>query len=448
MKRICFKYLRIVLLTIPVGLTAQIKPDSVLKFSLTEAQTYALQNNKSILNANLDVESAKLKVWETTAMGLPQVNIKVPFQYTPTLSPLVSQFSGFSSLNNWMYAADQALQNANPANPSFGHIPNPGAPNVIDPNDQKWSLNADIVVSQLIFSGAYIVGLQSAKVYQSLSKLNQVKSRQDVLESVTNSYFNLLIARENKMILDSTYQNLLKTQNDMLLMNKQGFVEETDVEQMQITVSNVKSSLDMITRMEDISEKLLKIQLADFVLENNVTFQMLAAPVKSQELLLKLRKSEYLPDLAAYYQYEKVFNDKAFTFNPTDVIGVSLNIPIFSSGARMAKVGQAKRELLKARNNKQVMADNIYLDYYSSRSALMTARDKYQTETTNMDLAKKIYNRSLIKYTNGTISSSELTQAQNQFLTSQSNYYTAIQNLITTKNKLEKLLNKSDLSEK
>jgi outer membrane protein TolC len=191
-----------------------------------------------------------------------------------------------------------------------------------------------------------------------------------------------------------------------------------------------------------------QLLLADFVLENNVTFQMLDAQVKSQELLLKLRKSEYLPDLAAYYQYEKVFNDKAFTFNPTDVIGVSLNIPIFSSGARMAKVGQAKRELLKARNNKQVMADNIYLDYYSSRSALMTARDKYQTETTNMDLAKKIYNRSLIKYTNGTISSSELTQAQNQFLTSQSNYYTAIQNLITTKNKLEKLLNKSDLSEK
>jgi outer membrane protein TolC len=424
----------LLLLCLPLLVQAQEKKDSVLKLSLQGAQQYALLNNRSILNASLDIESAKLKVWETTAIGLPQISAKLPFQYTPELS---------STIKNFL-----------PPTTNF--------------NDLKWSLNADLTVSQLIFSGSYIVGLQSAKVYQSLSKINYEKSKQDVLETVTTSYFNILLARENKQILDTTYNNLQKTYLDMQAMNRQGFVEETDVDQMQITLSNVKTSLDVITRLEDISVKLLKIQLGiefnqevelsdslkglinaftfdqllltEFLLDNNVTYQMLNAQVKSQELLLKLKKSEFLPDIAAFYQHEKVFNDKAFTFNPADVIGVQLNIPIFSSGARIAKVGQAKRELLKAQKNKLQASDGLWVDFYSSRSALIAARENYESETKNLALSKKIYDRSLIKYSKGIISATELTTVQNQFLTEQSKYFTSIQNLVVAKTKLEKLL--------
>ena len=187
----------LMLLMASIVLQAQEKNDSVMKFSLAEAQNYALTNNKSILNAQLDIESAKLKVWETTAIGLPQVSAKLPFQYTPTLSPLASMIGSF-----------------------------PGVPKS-NPDDLKWTLNADITVSQLIFSGSYIVGLQSAKVYQSLSKLSGEKSKQDVLELVTTSYFNVLVAMENREILDSTYQNMRKTLANMESMNKQGFIVST-----------------------------------------------------------------------------------------------------------------------------------------------------------------------------------------------------------------------------
>jgi outer membrane protein len=60
-----------------------------------------------------------------------------------------------------------------------------------------------------------------------------------------------------------------------------------------------------------------------------------------------------------------------------------------------------------------------------------------------MALAEKIYKRSLVKYQNGVISSLELTQAQNQFLTSQTTYYQSILTLISEKNKLEKLTTKN-----
>lgn len=443
-----------------------------LKLSISQAQQFALENNQSILNANLDIEAAKKKVWETTTIGLPQVNGKMAFSYTPELPASIEQFSSLGLLGIWMYNADQALNQLQPNNGAFGQIVDPGPPVETNPNDLKWSLNGTLTVSQLLFSGSYLVGLQSAKVYKSLSELNQVKSKQDILESISNSYMNLLIARENRMIMDSTYSNLVKTFTDIQAIAKEGFVEETDVDQMQITVSSVKSSLDFIIRMEDVAEKVLKLQLginlnapivltdtlkslidaltyeqlliAEFVLENNINYKQIEINVKASELMLKLRKSESLPDLAAFYQYQKEFNDQAFTFTPPHVIGVSMNVPIFSSGGRSARVAQAKIDLLKAKNTRDQVANSLWLDYYSTKSALISAHDKYNTERKNLELARKIYNRGLIKYTNGVISSTELTQIQNQYLTSQSNYYTSLQELISSRNKLEKLLTKAN----
>ena len=466
------KLLFISMILVGIGASGSFaQTDSVYRLSLLQAQEFALTNNQSILNADLDVESAKKKVWETTAIGLPQASATISGSYTPKLSASIEDFSSLSSLGFWMFHADSVLGNISD-DPTLGNIENPGMPEQTDPNDMKWSLNATATVSQLLFSGSYLVGLQSAKVYKGLSEMNRVKSRQDVLESIKNSYFSVLIARENQSILDSTYQNLTKTLTDIQAIGKQGFIEETDVDQMQITVTNVKTSLDLITRLADIAEKLLKIQLglnidahleltdnmgnlinsiayeqlllADFVIENNINYQMLQSQVKVSELLLKLNKAAYLPDLAAFYQYQKEFNENAFSFTPPHIIGASMSIPIFSSGQRNSKVVQAKIELEKAQNTMEQASNGLKLEYYSSRSSLIAARDKFASEAKNLELAKKIYNRGLIKFQNGVISSTDLTTIQNQYLTVQSNYYQVIQELVSSKNRLEKILSKNE----
>jgi outer membrane protein TolC len=149
-----------------------------------------------------------------------------------------------------------------------------------------------------------------------------------------------------------------------------------------------------------------------------------------------------LPDIAGFYQYQKEFNTNAFTFNPPHMLGVTMNIPIFSSGQRIARISQAKIDLDKTRNTKDQLSNSLKLDFYNSRSALLTARDNFKTKSVNLQLSKKIYERALIKYTNGMISSIDLNQVQNQYLTAQSDYYSSLQELISTKNKLEQLLTK------
>jgi outer membrane protein len=464
---ICFLLL---LAKAPFGLFAQ--SDSVMRFSLKEAQDYAIQNFYVSKNAKLDIEKAKKVVMETRAIGLPQISVSGSYQYTPTVSPIAEQFSGLGNLGPWMYSVDSYIHSIDPGNNNFGHITDPGPPEQIDPKDLKWSFSGSLTASQLIFNGSYLVALQSVKVYKRLSELSLSKSEIDVSEAVKNAYLNVLIARENKAILDSTYNNMVKTLTELKAIGKQGLIDMTDVDQMQLTVTNIKTSLDFVTRMSDIAEKLFIMQLganidthvilsdslaqfvneqaydnlllADFVLDNNVDYKMLNTNVKAQELLLKLKKSEYLPVIAGYYQYYNEFNDKAFSINPPHVIGATVSIPIFASGSKLAKVSQAKIDLMKAQNNSEQLANAIKLDYYNSRSALIAARDNYASSTQNLELAKKILKNSNIKYSNGLISSTDLTQIQNQYLTAQSNYFSSLQGLVVATNKLEKLLSKSE----
>jgi len=461
-----FLVLTAVLLRLTISGIAQ--NDTIYHFSLKEAQQFALENYYTSKNAALDIQIANKKVWETTAIGLPQISANVQGAYTPKLSASIEEFSSLTMLGNWMYGADQALNSLFPDD-GFGQIAQPDGSSSTSTDDMKWSLAGTITVTQLIFNGSYIVGLQSAKVYKKISELNQEQVALEVNELISNSYFNVLVAYENKRILDSTYKVMNASLNEMKAMGNQGFVDETDVDQMALSVANILSSLSLIERMVTISENLLKnnlglhvsnkLELTDdldklvdniayeqllskeFVLENNVTYAILNNQVKSSELLLKLDKSAYLPDLAAFYQYQKEFNDNAFSFTPPHTIGVALNIPIFNSGSKNAKVAQSKLEWVKATNTRDQMANAITLNYENSRSTLISAYETYLNEKKNLDLSKRIFQRSIIKFSNGLISSMDLAQIQSQFFSSQTSYYKAVLELNSAQNELLKMLN-------
>jgi outer membrane protein TolC len=77
---------------------------------------------------------------------------------------------------------------------------------------------------------------------------------------------------------------------------------------------------------------------------------------------------------------------------------------------------------------------------HKSRTQLLNAYDTYIKEEKNTKLAEKIYKRSLIKFSNGLISSAELTQLNIQYFNSQSAYYGAIMGVLNAKAELDKIL--------
>ena len=455
--------------------SAQTSPqDNVKSYTLKDAVELAVKNSYSVQSAKIDVVISKKKIWETTAMGLPQVSASASFQDMPDIP--VTLIPDFISPSIYGVLISKGVRDS-----SGNLIRMPKGSNQYFPLQFGTQYNATgkFNVSQLIFSGSYIVGLQASKIYHELSTQALKKSETDIKETVTNSYYLVLIAQETKKILDSTYLIISRTANEIEEMNKQGFVEETDVDQIKLTRNNIKNSISTLEDQLEFSRKLLKFQMgidinqeislsedldkiltqtnfdllksSNFDINSNIDFQL----VNTQESLagfnVKLQKSNYLPTLAGFYSYQKnAMRDKFNIFDsgqewyPTSIIGLNLDIPLFSSGMRHSRVQQAKLQLEKTSLMKQQTSQAIMLSYEQARNELKTSIDKYQNSKETYDLSTRIFNKTLIKYKNGVSSSIELSQVQNQYFTAQSNYYNSIFSMLSAKNKLDNILEKSN----
>ncbi len=430
-----------------------------LKLSISEAQTYALQNNRSIRSAQIDVEIAAKQVWETIAVGLPQLNLAANYQHQfvipelsfgPALDVRNLPETGFLTkndiLNAYVLAPPVTLGVKN--NTTF-----------------------DFTLSQLIFSGEYLIGLQATKVFKEISEKTLVKTEELTKESVADSYYLVLVLGESLRVLNESYTAIDKTFNEMSSMNKQGFNEETDVDQIRITRSNIRTLITSLESQKEISMKLLKFQLGvdfsqsvvlsdslpsiinngniqylsstQFNLNNSVDYQMISNLEKVSALSLKREQSKALPTLSAFYRHHEQLNTPSFNFNVKDLVGVSLSLPILTSGQHSAKVSEARFNLEKSRLNKESTAQGLTMEFETALSSYQTAFSNFSTNKESMILSKKVFNKTVIKYREGVSSSLELTQIQNQFLTSESAYYTSVLSLLNAKAKLDRILNSS-----
>jgi outer membrane protein len=132
------------------------------------------------------------------------------------------------------------------------------------------------------------------------------------------------------------------------------------------------------------------------------------------------------------------FTSMSRPWYPSSFLAVTLNIPIFSSGLRSARVQEARLELHKSELATHQVSQSLKLQIARARSQFRNAREQYESETENLELARKILSQTTIMHREGMATSLELTQASNQLLETQSNYYNAMFEFINAKNDLDK----------
>jgi outer membrane protein len=422
-------------------------------FSLQQAIEHALQNNYSAINADRDIEAAKKKKWETTTIGLPQIT------------------GSASYLNN----IDFTLQGVS------GNAFNPGG----NPDDialfafgTKNSMNSNLTLSQLIFDGSYLVGLQSAKTYLKISENAKVKTNQELREIVISTYGNVLLAKESVAILEKNKTVLTKTVNDTKEIYKNGFTEEENVEQLQLTLASLESSLSYSKRMETIATNMLKLVLGielendlkltdnldtltqknldlailqeQFNVTNNIDYQIGENSQEASRLMVLYEKSKALPSLGAAlnFGYNSFSND--FTFFNSDQkwnrfsnVGVSLNVPIFSSFGRTAKTQQAKIAFEQSKTQLKETEQKLKLQFQEARSNYEYSLEQYATAKNSLNLAERIEGKQQIKFREGLSSSFDFTEAQQQLYSRQQDYLKSMVEVVNKKATLDKLLNKN-----
>jgi outer membrane protein len=433
---------------------AQEKRDSV-KLSLAEAQNYALQNNRAVKNARIDLLSADKKVWETIAMGLPQLSLSANYQHQFVIPEMSfgAYLDPYSLPNGYITNTD--VINAYKQSPSIAL----GVPD---------NTTFDFTLSQLIFSGEYIVGLQATRVFKEISVNSLAKTEASTRENIAGTYYMYLVLGESLRVLTASYESVNQTYNETVKMNQQGFNEETDVNQIKISLSNLERLVASVKAQREVALQLLKFQLGleisqplvltdslptmiqdgnikylatpIFDYQNSIDYKIVKNLESSSALFVKREESKYLPTISAFYRRHEQTNQPSFNFAVKDLVGVGLNIPIFQSGTRSSKVGQAKYDLEKARINTENAAQGLILEFETALTTYQTAYGNFLTNSESILLSKKVYLKSLVKYKEGISSSFELAQNQSQFLTAEQAYYNSILTLLNAKAKLDRIL--------
>jgi outer membrane protein TolC len=446
-------FIILIVLTAFINLTLTAGDDAVTRrLSLKEAQDYAVAHSTETENARIDVQMARKKTWETTAIGLPQISGQVSYTNMLKIPTTLIPAKFFDP-----DAADDEFIDV-----KFG---------------TQHNASLELTVSQLVFNGSYIVGLQAAKVYQQLSKNQLEKKEIDIRETIANTYYLILMAEKNLAILQETRENLKQSLFEIEEMLKAGFCEESDVDQVRLSLTDLDTMFSSTRRQVDMAHRLLKFQMGlelesrveltetldglvsvlappvsdseGFDITRHIDFRVMQTMEQSMALLLKKEKSEFLPTVTAFLSYSQSAMRDQFNFFskdekwfPSSVLGLNVSLPLFSSGQRLARVAQANLEWQKARNQKDQVADGLKLALEQARSDYQDAFAREKSTSESLALAKRIYENSRAKFNKGMIDTMTLTQVHNQYLNAESAHTQALVSLLTAGKKLDKALNR------
>ncbi len=427
-----------------------------IRLSIAEAQEYALQNNRNVQSARIDIEVANKQIREAIGIGLPQLSLASNYQHQFVIPEIsFGSYLDPNSLPDNTFLMKSDIMNAYKDSPSvlLG---------------VKNNTTFDFTLSQLIFSGEYIVGLQAVRVLRQVTEKSLVKTEAETKESVADTYYLILVLGESINVLKESLASTGQTYNDMVKMNQQGFNEDTDVDQLKLNLDNLNRLITAIESQQETSVKLLKYQLGmdfnqpvvlkdsiqefisegnmkymatpEFNLERSIDYQLVKDQVDLSALNLKREQSKWLPSISGFYRRHEQTNQPSFNFAVKDLVGVSLNFPIITSGERSSRISQAKFNLEKSLVSRDNAGQGLVLEFETALRTYQTAYSSFLTNKEGIMLSRKVYDKTLIKYHEGVSTSFELSQNQAQYLTSESNYYNSILTLLNAKSKLDRIL--------
>lgn len=424
------------------------EPDESYAFTLEEAILFGINNNYSSRISGKEIDKALKQKWEIIAQGLPQISGNVDYQ-------------------NYLKQPVTLLPAEITGGPAGTFIPVRFG--------TKQNLNGTATWNQLIFDGSYIVGVQSAQTLLQISKNAKTKTDQEVKSAIINAYGNVLLAEESVEILEKNVSSLEKNFSDTQQIFESGLAEEEDVEQLQITLLGLKNNLNRSRRMRDISYEMLSHMLGlpidtdltliddleelafeyfdlallekDVPVEDNIDYRIAQNQAESAQIFVKLEQAKALPSLTGFVNYGFQGFSEDFTFFSSDqeyftqsVVGVSLNIPIFSSGLRGARTQQKKIEYEQALLQLEEIENNVKLEINSAKNEYEFSLENYEAQKQNLVLAERIENKNQIKFFEGIATSFELSEAQRQLYAAQQDLLQSMLEVITTKVNLENLL--------
>lgn len=436
--------------------------------SLEECLRYAERNQVKIKNSLLDEQSTIAKNREITGMAYPQIKGKGGISYAPLVAAFAvpnfikTSIAGDAGTGQPGLVDAQYLDSATVAQ----------TPNTIPLAFQpKWTTTATLEGSQILFDPTVMVALQARKVLEELASKSVSLTRQDVKVAVTKAYYNVLIAEKQRILVDQNISRMQQMEFETNEIFKSGLAEKIDVDRITVVLNNLQTQKIRLNQMIGLAYLSLKFQMGmplntALVLTDSLSDKTLSSDLLTRELdfntrneyqMLQLQhklygydvkryKMGWIPTLSLFANYGYTLYNDSPLFDAKDnwqksaLIGTSLNIPIFDGLQRRNKLKQAQITLLKNENDIENLKMALTLEQENARIGLSNNVLALENQRKNMTLAEDVYNTARIKYKEGVGSSLEVMNAESSLKEAQTNYFTALYDVISAQVDLQKAL--------
>jgi outer membrane protein len=454
----------------------------ILRMSLDEAVGYAMKNNNSIKGVQLGIKDAEELILATKATALPQVNAELGYNFfyqKPGVvfpksfgEAQVIPYTNFGILQGALQKAGIKDASGNPLTLQFPSAGGGGSLSFVQRNGISGTLSA----SQLIFSGSYTVAVRAAALARELAMAQVNTKEQEVRNQVMDAYLPSLLITESVKTLDKNIGNLEKLLKEVKATYKAGFIEQLDVDRLELSLANLKSERDNIDRQKELVLNALKMIIGfpmdkgleptddiNTLLQPAATddltgpidfnqhkqYQVILTGEKLQMINVDLNKAGYLPTVVGFANWtanlnsDNYFSKTADTYwLPQGLIGVKASVNIWDSNEKKHKIERAKIALAQTKLQKADFERVITMQVLNARIAYSNAQRRLESQQKNVALAERIHTTTQTKFKNGIGSSLEITTAEQQLYQAQQNVRQAQFDLLTAQKALQKALGK------
>jgi outer membrane protein len=458
---------------------------------LKESIAYALANQPTMKNAQIQTQIAQARVGQIRAVGLPQINASVDLTNNFKIQRSLVDVAGFGAGKNVVTLTPQDLDQLQDKQTiekeaEFRRPTEQPAPvySGFALGLQYGGVGA-ISASQLLFDGSYLIGLKAAKVYTALATKQAEQTEVDIIDQVTKAYYGVLVTRERLALLDRNLVRLERLLRETTEIQKQGFAEKIDVDRLQVSYNNLKVEKDKADRLLILSMDLLKFQMGydlnspleltdkldnavvdarmvateNFDYGQRIEYAILETQRDLALLDVRNKQSGYFPKLflTARYGYngsdvslgslmEVRAKDRGLGYQGPDyqswfsfgAVGVSLQIPVFDGLRKKYEIQQAKLNVETINNGFKSLKQGIDLQLRQSNTTLQNALQVLASQKQSLELAQEVARVANIKFQEGVGSNLEVVTAETELRQAQTNYYSSIYEVLIAKVDLQK----------
>lgn len=416
-----------------LGVMAQEAPSQAdaLVLSLQEAKQYAIEHNRTIQNAGLSVKQAEAARWQSIASMLPQVSGSLDY----------TNMCGYEM--------------------NLGGMPIPMNPT------GSLSLQASMTVG-----GQQIVGSLISDLAIEMQDVAKAKTIQAIEANVTNVYVNILATTETVDLLRKNLGNLQSLSEMTQSAVEVGAAEQIDADQLSVQVASMESAINTTERTVEVLQSSLRLLLGipaetsvtltdrldailnadeamkllstELNLDSNYDYTLAKQQAELAQKQVTLKAMEYVPTLTGFYQYsgKTYFGEKeGMNMTPPNTVGVTLNVPLWSSGVRAAGVTEKKLAYQAAQNTLADTEDQLRVSDRQYRYDLVSAYDNYQIQKRNIEVTQRVFDNMAKKFEYGYASSLDVTNTSTNLITAQQNYIQALTSMVQAHVNLKNLLN-------